>query len=35
MFECDFYKKSVKGILVFTRKEGGGVMVIVENNWKT
>jgi hypothetical protein len=24
MFECDFYKKSVKGILVFTRKEGGG-----------
>jgi hypothetical protein len=34
MFECDFYKKSVKGILVFTRKEGG-VMVIVENNWKT
>lgn len=24
MFECDFYKKSVKGILVFTKKEGGG-----------
>jgi hypothetical protein len=23
MFECDFYKKSVKGILVFTKKEGG------------